>query len=69
MKAEEGVLRMVRKTEKVGFSFLVCSYVGRFFFSKRGICKSDTIKHLARSDTYDDDVPFIPLIFTVQNLS
>lgn len=78
MKVEEGVLRMERRMQKrkgggrgtgpwMGFSFLVCSYVGRFFYSKRGIWKSDTIKHLARSDTYDD-VPFFPLTFTVQNL-
>lgn len=52
----------------VGFSFLVCSYVGRFFSSKRRICKSDTIKHLAHSDTYDD-ILFFLLIFTVQNLA
>lgn len=44
--------------------FLVCSYVGHFSSdSEWGICKSDIIRHLARSDASEDVQSFL-LIFT-----
>lgn len=46
------------------FFFLVCSYVGHFFLQlgEWGICKSDIIRHLARSDASEDVLSFL-LIF------
>lgn len=52
----------------IGAFLLVCSYVGHFFppTPEQGICKSDIIRHLARSDASEDALSFSRLIFFTQ---
>lgn len=50
-----------RRIGPLVFFFLVCSYVGHFFLrlGEWGICKSDIIRHLARSDASEDVLSFL----------